>query len=64
MQERGGGMDLADGFGTLTNCLIARNMGGLWGGGLLCVEPSSCTTIINCTIYGNSAGKDGGGLGC
>ncbi len=63
-QQGGGGMDLADGFGTLTNCIIAQNMGGLWGGGLLCVEPSSSTTIINCTIYGNSAGEDGGGLGC
>lgn len=67
-QKCGSGVYVGRASATLTNCVIALNMGASWGGGgVMCSYPDTSLTITNCTIWGNSAGSlywGGGGVLC
>ncbi len=67
-QKCGSGVYVGHASATLTNCVIALNMGASWGGGgVMCSYPDASLTITNCTIWGNSAGSlywGGGGVLC
>jgi hypothetical protein len=55
----GGGVEILDASGSLTNCTISGNSAIGFGGGILMI--TDLTTLTNCTVTGNS-GPLGGGL--
>ena len=55
LDEAGGGINLRDGVGVVSNCVLSRNFSQAWGGG------SIGGTLIDCTFAGNNAVSKGGG---
>jgi hypothetical protein len=73
----GGGVNMYDGDGVVTNCVLTGNSASVWGGGSYEGTLMDCTlsdnstdqfgggcyhgTLTGCTLSGNYAGDDGGG---
>jgi hypothetical protein len=64
--DNGGGVTIANGSPTLSNCLFLANSASYRGGGLHISHYDSpgspSATLHNCTFRGNYAGDEGGGM--
>jgi hypothetical protein len=53
---------LVEAYGSINNCLIAKNNSTRWAAGIGCTRSSP--SITNCTIVDNESLEDGGGIFC